>query len=144
MSLRDKAASVAPRETFGVKVLVVDDNSSHRQLAHTLLRALGCEVWLAEDGNEALRLCRAAAFDVVLMDRHMPECDGDDAAWAIRRSGGPSSGAMIIAHTSDPPRGGAAAVYDRIIEKPIRISDMLDLATYSLRSGGRVLAMRHG
>jgi CheY-like chemotaxis protein len=144
MSLRHKSVSVAPLETFGVKVLVVDDNSSHRQLAQTLLRALGCEVWLAEDGNEALRLCLAAAFDVVLMDRHMPGCGGDDAAWAIRRSGGPSSGAMIIAHSSDPPRGGAAAVYDRVIRKPIRISDMLDLASGSWQGAGRAPTMRYG
>lgn len=57
-------------------LLVVDDNELNRDmLAQRLLRQ-GHTVGLAKDGEEALALVRATAFDLVLLDILMPGIDG--------------------------------------------------------------------
>lgn len=69
-----------------VKVLVVDDDASIR---HVLSIALSVadgvgEVRVANDGTEALEVCRAFAPDVIFLDYWMPGMDGETAAGTIR------------------------------------------------------------
>ncbi len=49
------------------------------------LRAHGCRANGAENGREALSAVAGEAYDLVLMDCHMPELDGFEAAAEIRR-----------------------------------------------------------
>jgi DNA-binding response OmpR family regulator len=63
------------------RVLVVDDQDDIREMARLVLTGAGYEVVTASSGREALRLARAAAFDLVLLDINMPEMDG----WATLR-----------------------------------------------------------
>jgi len=59
-----------------MRVLIVEDK---RSLAEHLCRVLECEgysVALAYDGEEALRLCKTNAFDVMLLDVMLPRMDG--------------------------------------------------------------------
>jgi signal transduction histidine kinase len=57
-------------------VLVVDDDDINRMLITRLVTRQGCLAAAARDGREALRMLRAEAFDVVLLDIEMPEADG--------------------------------------------------------------------
>jgi class 3 adenylate cyclase/CheY-like chemotaxis protein len=57
-------------------VLVVDDNSSNRELLSRRLAREGHEVLTAADGAEALAALRARAFDLVLLDVLMPGRSG--------------------------------------------------------------------
>jgi len=84
------------------KVLLVDDNSTNRMIASVMLRNLGCETVLAADGEEAIAAMRASAFDLVIMDLHMPILDGISACKAIKdpRSGVLSPQAPIVAMTA--------------------------------------------
>jgi CheY-like chemotaxis protein len=50
-----------------------------------MLRRLGCRTVLAVDGRAAVTALTAGAFDLVLMDCHLPEMDGFSATAAIRR-----------------------------------------------------------
>ena len=74
----------------GTRVLVVDDNSTSREILGEMLEIMSFEVTLAASAREGLaQLTRADAgdpFQVVLMDWHMPEMDGLEAARAIRES----------------------------------------------------------
>ncbi len=67
--------------TGGRRVLVVDDQEDIREMARLVLSGAGYEVVTASSGNEALRLAREAAFDLVLLDINMPGLDG----WATLR-----------------------------------------------------------
>ncbi|HEY2621322.1 MAG TPA: ATP-binding protein [Acetobacteraceae bacterium] len=71
------------RET--IRVLLVEDNQANLRVTQALLEALGCAVTVARNGLEAVSTCRAAAFDLILMDCQMPEMDGYEAAGAIRQ-----------------------------------------------------------
>jgi PAS domain S-box-containing protein len=66
-------------------VLLVDDEAEVRSVGERMLRRLGCEVLLAVDGDEGLRLYREnrGRVDVVLMDLMMPCLDGVQAAAEI-------------------------------------------------------------
>ncbi|WP_243302969.1 CHASE domain-containing protein [Geothrix oryzisoli] len=68
-------------------VLVVDDEDSVRAVAEALLRAMGFDVILAQDGLEALEQFKAGRdiIKVVLMDLTMPHMDGVETFRELRR-----------------------------------------------------------
>ena len=68
-----------------LKILVVDDESAMRLVIRHALTARGHRVVTAADGEEAIRLAREEAFDVVLMDLLMPGTDGIEAIMTIRK-----------------------------------------------------------
>ncbi|HEY3800896.1 MAG TPA: response regulator [Caulobacteraceae bacterium] len=110
-----------------MSVLVVDDHPAQRAYARCVFEALGCEVFEAADGIEGVGLADLQRFDLILMDRYMPRCDGDMATRRIRTGDGPSASAVILCHSVEPPPGQAAALYDRFIAKPITTYQVLDL-----------------
>ena len=65
--------------TDAKKVLVVDDESSVRLLLNEVLRKAGYEVFLAENGIEALETCRRVVPAVVIMDLRLPIMTGMEA-----------------------------------------------------------------
>jgi signal transduction histidine kinase/ActR/RegA family two-component response regulator len=81
----------------GLRVLVAEDNAINRMIAERFLTGAGALVEQAETGKEAVALFGAHEFDVILMDCHMPEMDGFEAAAAIRSQGSRGSRIPIIA-----------------------------------------------
>ena len=73
----------------GLRVLLVADNEINQQIASELMEALGVQVTVASNGQEALDLLHAAPdpvpWSVVLMDLQMPVLDGHQTTAAIRR-----------------------------------------------------------
>ncbi len=70
----------------GRHVLVADDNRVNRQILDTLLRRMGAEVTLCEDGVEAMNHWQQDRFDLVLLDINMPNMAGTDVMRAIRQT----------------------------------------------------------
>ncbi|HVQ34978.1 MAG TPA: response regulator [Candidatus Bathyarchaeia archaeon] len=60
----------------GARILVVDDQEDIREMARLVLADAGFEVVTASSGEDALRLARGTAFDLVLLDINMPGLDG--------------------------------------------------------------------
>jgi DNA-binding NarL/FixJ family response regulator len=85
--------------TAPLRVLVADDQKVVREGLVALLGMLpGIEVaGSAVDGDDAVRQARALAPDVVLMDLHMPRCDGVEAT---RRLAGGQPGVHVVVLTS--------------------------------------------
>ena len=75
-------------EMRGMKVLVVDDNASSRQILEKLLKSFSFEVTLAASGEEGLAELENAGkdehFDLVIMDWKMPGMDGIEASKRIK------------------------------------------------------------
>jgi PAS domain S-box-containing protein len=68
-------------------ILLVDDEPLVRNVAHKMLRNLGYDVLLAEDGRQAIELYRERAFhiDLVLLDLTMPNMSGQEAFEMLRQ-----------------------------------------------------------
>lgn len=111
-------SSPATATATGRSVLVVEDHPTHQQMTRTVLEALGHQVTVVADGFAAVEAASATGFDVIVMDRNMPRCGGDQATLLIRTLSGPSRHALIVCHSSDPPTGDKAALYDDTLVKP--------------------------
>ena len=98
-------------ETSGSRVLVVDDDPASRRMLEVRLRALGCEVALAADGQEALGLIEAQTPPtLMLLDLRMPRLDGMEVLRKLRKSGAEFPIIVITAH------GSVAAAVDAMKE----------------------------
>jgi signal transduction histidine kinase/ABC-type amino acid transport substrate-binding protein/ActR/RegA family two-component response regulator len=72
----------------GVRILVAEDNAINQMVAVHLLRALGAEPFVVDNGREALDALDREPFDIVFLDIQMPVMDGLATAQAIRRKHG--------------------------------------------------------
>jgi CheY-like chemotaxis protein/HPt (histidine-containing phosphotransfer) domain-containing protein len=67
-----------------LNVLVVEDDRINQKILKNLLEKSGCNVAVAANGKEALKMTEKRIFDVILMDIYMPEMNGYDTAKRIR------------------------------------------------------------
>lgn len=70
----------------GIKVLLVEDNEINQEVASQLLQKVGVEVFLANNGLEAVKKYQVnqGLYDLILMDLQMPILSGYDATKQIR------------------------------------------------------------
>ncbi|ATG92126.1 EAL domain-containing protein [Methylomonas koyamae] len=119
------APPVAALPALALDVLVVEDNRAGQMVAAGMLERLGCRYQIAASGAEALQRLASDAFDVVLMDCHMPGVDGFEATRRIRAWPEPLGRIPIIAMTANALRGDEelcrAAGMDDFLPKPIKL-----------------------
>jgi DNA-binding NtrC family response regulator len=73
----EEASGVPPTVEPSRRILVVEDNEDTRQSFQQLLElALGVEVDLARDGNQALALLLKQPYSIMITDLRMPKLDG--------------------------------------------------------------------
>jgi len=125
----EQAATVASQRRLHGHVLVVEDNPTNQTVIMMRLSRLGCDVDLAGDGEDAVRLAAATAFDLILMDCQMPVMDGFQATRAIRQQQTGSSRVPIIALTANAMPGERErcleAGMDDYLAKPVRPEDLI-------------------
>jgi signal transduction histidine kinase/DNA-binding response OmpR family regulator len=103
-------------------VLVVDDHPVNLEFAAEALRRLGHSVATAANGTEALRLLQARAFDIALVDVHMPDMDGFEVARRLRavERGHHTRLIALTAYTAPEDRDRCiAAGMDGVLTKPL-------------------------
>ncbi|HEV8395921.1 MAG TPA: PAS domain-containing protein [Vicinamibacterales bacterium] len=109
-------------------VLIAEDNFPNQKVAVLLLKKLGVRMDLAENGSVALEHLLARPYDLVLMDCHMPEMNGYEAAAEIRRRDGPNRHVPIVAVTADVASGSRERALESgmndFIGKPIHVSEL--------------------
>lgn len=124
-----------------LRLLVADDNEANRELIGTLVRAMGHQVETVADGVAAVEAVRAGAYDLVLMDAHMPRMDGLAATRAIRDLEGEAASTPIIALTAnvlpDQIAFYRASGMDDHVGKPIDARALLaKVASWGARRSG--------
>ncbi|MFC4786305.1 response regulator [Nocardioides sp. MAHUQ-72] len=93
--------SVGPGASRG-RVLVVEDNEVNQLVAEGVLRGLGYDVVIADNGAAGVAALadEPDGFDTILMDCQMPVMDGFDATRAVRAMRGDGRRIPIIAMTA--------------------------------------------
>ena len=130
---------VATRDLRGVQVLVAEDNRINQEVMAGFLAELGCEMTLAQEGDEALRCLEQDTYDVVLLDSLMPGRDGMETAREIRARSDDLRHLPLVAVTADMSSVRRAsceqAGFDLLLAKPfsreqlhVTISQALSLA----------------
>ena len=125
------------------RVLLVEDNDINALVARRVLEKAGCGVQLAVNGRDAVEAMRRvlagaeAAYDLVLMDVHMPVLDGLEATRLIKQlfastgEGGTRAAPPIVALTAnafdEDRRRCLAAGMDDYVAKPFDRDELLRL-----------------
>ncbi len=69
-----------------MKILIVDDEKMIRNVLREYVEFEGNEAYEAEDGLQAVRMCKENDYDLILMDVMMPGLDGFSAVKEIRKT----------------------------------------------------------
>lgn len=67
-------------------ILVVENDPDFRDLVEDVLESMGARVWQAADGCEALALCAARPFHLIITDQRMPRVCGIELVSRLRRA----------------------------------------------------------
>ena len=112
------------------KVLVVDDDSSFRELLTDLLETAGYDVWTAQDGLAGLDALYNGPFDLILTDYRMPGMTGIEMAAFMRRSDTVTPILLITgdSYALDPAIVGRAGI-TRVLPKPFKIHEFLNMCS---------------
>ncbi len=69
----------------GVKLLVVDDVQLNIKVVVSLLKKSEMIIDSATSGEQCLEKCKNEKYDIILLDHMMPEKDGVQTLWDLRR-----------------------------------------------------------
>jgi PAS domain S-box-containing protein len=116
---------------FSGKVLLVEDNAVNQKVAQRFLERFGCEVVLAENGEEGCRAWERDTFQLVFMDIQMPVMDGYSATRRIREQECVGRHTPIVALTANAMTGQLerclAAGMDGLLTKPIAVDRLREV-----------------
>jgi PAS domain S-box-containing protein len=134
------APHLPPPDLRGLRVLVVDDNPSSREIFQGMLESFSFTVVAAASGQEALdeieRSVGGRRYDLVVMDWKMPGMDGIEAARRIklnRRLVPPPPVILVTAYGREEIMMQAeAAGLDGFLIKPVGPSTMFDTIMQAL------------
>lgn len=71
-----------------MNILLVEDDKTNQMIATTMLKKMGHQVTVAEDGQQAIDACmNENKFEIILMDIQMPVMDGITASKQLREKG---------------------------------------------------------
>jgi two-component system sensor histidine kinase/response regulator len=117
-----------------MQVLLVEDNAINQKVAVQMLKKLHCEVDVADDGAQALKMLETKEYDLAFMDIQMPHVDGYEATTEIRkRERDTGKHLTIVAMTANAMHGDREkcieAGMDDYIAKPVlppQLAEMLN------------------
>jgi PAS domain S-box-containing protein len=111
-----------------MNILIAEDNTINQKLIVRVLKILGVEADIANNGLEALNAVLKKKYDIVLMDIQMPEMDGYEATRRIRTDVSKTNQPIIIAMTANALQGDQEkcieAGMNDYMSKPILIDEV--------------------
>jgi PAS domain S-box-containing protein len=113
---------------YPLRILLAEDNLVNQKVALRMLKRLGYEADVANNGQEALSAARQQQYDLIVMDVQMPEMDGIEATRQIRQDESihqPHIIAMTAAAMQLDRKKCLEAGMDDFISKPARLEDLV-------------------
>ncbi|HEX6592952.1 MAG TPA: ATP-binding protein [Moraxellaceae bacterium] len=122
------------------RILVAEDNPVNQLVVREMLKRLGCEVSVVNNGLEAVEaMQRGLGYDLVFLDCHMPGMDGFEASRALRANGVRQP---VIAMTASALAGERerclAAGMDDFLSKPLRMVELSAMLRRWLEKRGQM------
>jgi two-component system response regulator MprA len=119
-------ALIAPEQTSGGRILVVDDDRDVLEAVETALELEGHRVTTASDGLEALRRLGQSECDAIVLDVLMPNLDGFEVCRRLRSSGNRTPILILTARDAeeDTIRGLDLGADDYLV-KPFALGELL-------------------
>jgi DNA-binding NtrC family response regulator len=116
-----------------LQILIVEDDSTLRDLLAEVLRGWGYETAAVASGAEALELLKTQLFEVAVLDIHLPEMDGVELLRQVKRHD-PSIEVLMM--TGDPTVATAVetlklGAYD-YLTKPLILEELRHLLDHIL------------
>ncbi|MFI6481203.1 response regulator transcription factor [Nonomuraea sp. NPDC050663] len=109
-----------------MRVLVAEDERFLADLVAEGLRRASMTVEVAYDGAEALRAVREGDYDVLVLDRDLPEVHGDEICRRLAAAAGGTRILMLTAAASVPERvAGLALGADDYLPKPFAYAELV-------------------
>ncbi len=132
LALSSTPPPASPAALAGVRVLVVDDNQTNRDILLQQLQGWRMKVCCTEGGPQALHAMSEAArngqaFDLAVIDMHMPGMDGLDLAQRIQAQPALARTRLMMlssTYASCDQRLRTQAGILRYLNKPIRRADL--------------------
>ncbi|WP_321431195.1 response regulator [uncultured Methanolobus sp.] len=134
---QDKDSDINRFHNINANILLVEDNVVNQQVALGMLKKLGLNADVVNNGLEAIEVFKSPEYDLVLMDVQMPKMNGMEATKRIRKiETATSSHIPIIAMTAhamkDDRKRCLEAGMDDYISKPIKIRSLIHTLDYWL------------
>lgn len=125
--------SIGPK----ISVLIAEDNVVNQRVAQLLLKSMGIEAEIAENGKVALEKLKQKHFDLIFMDVQMPEMDGFEATSLIRATiGDDRKVPRVIAMTANAMQEDRAKCLDAgmvdFVAKPIQKEELAECLVRSI------------
>lgn len=76
--------------------LIVDDEEDHREIAYLVAKSVGFELHVAESSTEAFELCKTTIPDLIILDWMMPDLDGVEFMYRLRKTSEGSKPKIIM------------------------------------------------
>ena len=118
-----------PTNSESCRILLAEDNKINQKLVLLILEKLGVSAATAETGQQAVDAALEAAFDLILMDMHIPGIDGMEATRPIKSELGERC-PPIVALTADAMGGSEAEALEKGLDgyltKPINSGMLRD------------------
>ncbi len=109
-----------------MRVLIAEDQPRVAAAIAKGLRRHGAAVDVAQDGARALQAARVHPYDVVVLDRDLPEVHGDDVCRALNAEQPETKVLMLTAaRTTDDLVSGLALGADDYLPKPFRFDELV-------------------
>jgi len=112
------------------KILCVDDQLSGLEGRKMLLEECGFEVLSAASGATALELFSSHRFDLVLLDYHMPEMNGDVVAERMKAAR-PHIPVLMLSADEDVPESTLQSV-DAFVSKNESPASLIEVVEHAL------------
>ena len=108
------------------KLLIVDDELHIRELIKKYAQYEGHEIFEADNGVDAVEICKKDSFDLIIMDVMMPKMDGFEAAKAIREEDAKTPIIMLSARGEEYDRiNGFEIGVDDYVVKPFSPKELM-------------------
>lgn len=128
----------------GKRILVVDEDGTVREDAHTLLERYGCIVETARNGTQAVMMVRDAGendrYDVIISDINLPEYSGFQLMMKLKEIIDPVPMILMTGYGYDPGHSLVNARQNGLhpngqLFKPFRLDQLIDVVQTILQAG---------